>query len=45
MERSLSPFMFPMWYGFQITSALSILHRITGTAISTNVYSITVAPR
>ena len=30
MERPLSPFMFPVWYHFQITSALSILHRLTG---------------
>jgi len=30
MERPLSPFMFPTWYRFQITSALSILHRLTG---------------
>jgi succinate dehydrogenase / fumarate reductase cytochrome b subunit len=30
MERPLSPFMFPIWYRFQITSALSILHRLTG---------------
>ena len=34
MERPLSPFMFPMWYRFQITSALSILHRITGIALA-----------
>ena len=34
MERPLSPFMFPMWYRFQITSALSILHRLTGIALS-----------
>jgi succinate dehydrogenase / fumarate reductase cytochrome b subunit len=32
MERPLSPFMFPTWYGFQITSVLSILHRFTGIA-------------
>ena len=30
MERPLSPFMFPTWYRFQITSGLSILHRLTG---------------
>ena len=30
MDRPLSPFMFPTWYRFQITSALSILHRLTG---------------
>ncbi len=29
MERPLSPFMFPAWYRFQITSVLSILHRLT----------------
>jgi succinate dehydrogenase / fumarate reductase, cytochrome b subunit len=34
MERPLSPFMFPAWYRFQITSALSILHRLTGIALS-----------
>jgi succinate dehydrogenase / fumarate reductase cytochrome b subunit len=26
--------MFPVWYRFQITSALSILHRVTGIALS-----------
>ncbi len=34
MERPLSPFMFPTWYRFQITSALSILHRLTGVALA-----------
>ena len=34
MERPLSPFMFPTWYRFQITSALSILHRITGVGLA-----------
>src|SRR5438105_11054439 len=34
MERPLSPFMFPTWYRFQITSVLSILHRITGIALA-----------
>lgn len=34
MERPLSPFMFPTWYRFQVTSALSILHRLTGIALS-----------
>ena len=34
MERPLSPFMFPIWYRFQITSALSILHRLTGIALA-----------
>ena len=34
MERPLSPFMFPVWYRFQITSALSILHRLTGIALT-----------
>ena len=33
MERPLSPFMFPIWYRFQITSALSILHRLTGIGL------------
>ena len=33
MGRPLSPFMFPGWYRFQITSALSILHRLTGIAL------------
>ena len=26
--------MFPMWYRFQITSALSIIHRLTGIALA-----------
>jgi succinate dehydrogenase / fumarate reductase, cytochrome b subunit len=34
MERPLSPFMFPVWYRFQITSTLSILHRLTGIALA-----------
>ena len=34
MERPLSPFMFPAWYRFQITSILSILHRFAGVALS-----------
>ena len=34
MEHPLSPFMFPRWYRFQITSALSILHRLTGIALA-----------
>ncbi len=34
MQRPLSPFMFPTWYRFQITSALSILHRLTGIALA-----------
>ena len=34
MERPLSPFMFPIWYRFQITSTLSILHRLTGIALA-----------
>jgi succinate dehydrogenase / fumarate reductase cytochrome b subunit len=34
MERPLSPFMFPSWYHFQIGSALSILHRLTGIALA-----------
>ena len=34
MERPLSPFMFPVWYRFQLTSALSILHRITGIGLA-----------
>jgi succinate dehydrogenase / fumarate reductase, cytochrome b subunit len=34
MQRPLSPFMFPTWYRFQITSALSILHRLTGIALT-----------
>jgi succinate dehydrogenase / fumarate reductase cytochrome b subunit len=33
MERPLSPFMFPVWYRFQITSALSILHRLSGIGL------------
>ncbi len=34
MERPLSPFMFSTWYRFQITSALSILHRLTNIALA-----------
>lgn len=34
MQRPLSPFMFPVWYRFQLTSGLSILHRLTGVALS-----------
>src|SRR5262249_61662792 len=34
MERPLSPFMFPTWSRFQITSALSILPRLTGIALA-----------
>src|SRR6266566_8595975 len=34
MERPLSPFMFPTWYRFQVTSVLSILHRFTGIALA-----------
>lgn len=34
MHRPLSPFMFPVWYRFQLTSGLSILHRLTGVALS-----------
>ena len=34
MERPLSPFMFPIWYRFQISSALSILHRLTGIGLA-----------
>ena len=34
MERPLSPFMFPVWYRFQVTSVLSILHRFTGIGLA-----------
>jgi len=34
IDRPISPFMFPTWYRFQITSVLSILHRLTGIALS-----------
>ena len=34
MERPLSPFMLPVWYRFQITSALSILHRLSGIGLA-----------
>ena len=34
MERPLSPFMFPIWYRFQLGSFLSILHRLTGIALT-----------
>jgi succinate dehydrogenase / fumarate reductase, cytochrome b subunit len=41
MERPLSPFMFPKWYRFQITSALSILHRLTGIALAVGTVLLT----
>ena len=34
IQRPLSPFMFPTWYRFQITSVLSIVHRFTGIALA-----------
>ena len=34
IDRPRSPFMFAPWYRFQITSALSILHRLTGIALT-----------
>ena len=34
MDRPLSPFMFPKWYRFQMTSMLSILHRLAGIALA-----------
>jgi succinate dehydrogenase / fumarate reductase, cytochrome b subunit len=34
MERPISPFMFPTWYRFQITSLLSIIHRLTGIGLA-----------
>lgn len=34
LNRPLSPFMFPVWYRFQITSTLSILHRLTGIGLA-----------
>jgi succinate dehydrogenase / fumarate reductase, cytochrome b subunit len=34
MERPLSPYMFPTWYRFQITSLLSIVHRLTGIGLA-----------
>ena len=34
MQRPLSPFMFPTWYRFQITSVFSILHRFTGIGLA-----------
>jgi succinate dehydrogenase / fumarate reductase cytochrome b subunit len=33
-NRPISPFMFPVWYRFQFTSALSILHRLTGIGLA-----------
>ena len=41
MERPLSPFMFPTWYRFQITSALSILHRLTGIGLAAGTILLT----
>jgi succinate dehydrogenase / fumarate reductase, cytochrome b subunit len=34
MDHPISPFMFPVWYRFQITSFLSIVHRLTGIALA-----------
>jgi succinate dehydrogenase / fumarate reductase cytochrome b subunit len=34
MQNPISPFMFPKYYRFQITSTLSILHRLTGIALA-----------
>jgi succinate dehydrogenase / fumarate reductase, cytochrome b subunit len=34
MQHPLSPFMFPTWYRFQVTSLLSILHRFAGIALA-----------
>ncbi|WP_426418951.1 succinate dehydrogenase, cytochrome b556 subunit [Bradyrhizobium genosp. A] len=34
MERPLSPFMFPIWYRFQLNSVSSILHRVTGIGLA-----------
>ncbi len=34
MKRPISPFMFPTWYRFQLTSTLSIVHRLTGIALA-----------
>ena len=36
----LSPFMFPTWCRFQITSVLSILHRFTGIALATRSHTV-----
>ena len=34
MERPLSPFMFPIWYRFELNSVSSILHRFTGIGLA-----------
>ena len=34
MQRPLSPFMFPIWYRFQLNSVSSILHRLTGIGLA-----------
>ena len=34
MQHPISPFMLPKYYRFQITSTLSILHRLTGIALA-----------
>ena len=34
MQHPISPFMLPKYYRFQITSMLSILHRLTGIALA-----------
>jgi succinate dehydrogenase / fumarate reductase, cytochrome b subunit len=41
MERPISPFMFPMWYRFQITSAPSIPHRLTGIGLARGSFLLT----
>lgn len=41
-ERPLSPFMLGQYYRFQITSAMSFLHRITGMVLSVGAFLLTL---
>jgi hypothetical protein len=45
MKRPLSPFMFPNWYRFQITSALSCSSIICATASGTSLGTSATEPR
>lgn len=41
-ERPLSPFMLGQYYRFQITSAMSFLHRLTGVVLSVGAFILTL---
>ena len=40
-ERPLSPFMLGTYYRFQITSAMSLIHRVTGVVLSVGAFLLT----